>query len=126
MPSTIWKKYAIIKEIKSNSNCNIRTYLTRIEPIVKEITPKDKNDYELIISRLNKFKKENKIYDIIEENEKIYVVIDNNEEMIAKIDKAILSEGLIIENEAIIVGHGYPMKKMKFSNYLRWKNQCVK
>ena len=41
MPSTIWNKYKIIKEI--NKNLNIKTYLTRIEPIIKEINYKNKN-----------------------------------------------------------------------------------
>jgi len=43
MPSKIWNKYKIIKEIEFNSN--IKTYLTKIEPIVKEIIPKNKEDY---------------------------------------------------------------------------------
>ena len=36
----IWNKYKIIKEIDSKSN--VKTYLTRIEPIVKEIILKIK------------------------------------------------------------------------------------
>ena len=124
MPSTIWNKYKIIEE--KESNCNIKTYLTRIEPIVKEITPKDKDDYDLIIECINKLKKENKIYDIIEENEKIYIVIDNDEEMISKIDKIILSEGLIIKNEGIIKGHGYPMKKNEIFELLNMERAMCK
>jgi len=38
MPSKIWNKYEVIKEIEDNSN--IKTYLTKIEPIAKEIIPK--------------------------------------------------------------------------------------
>ena len=33
----IWNKYPKIKEI--NTKKNIKTYLTRIEPLVKEISP---------------------------------------------------------------------------------------
>ena len=40
---TIWNKFKKIKEI--NSNLNIKTYLVRIEPIIKEILYKDINDY---------------------------------------------------------------------------------
>lgn len=40
MPS-IWNKYTKIKEI--NSNQNVKTYLTRIEPLIKEIKHKDKD-----------------------------------------------------------------------------------
>ena len=47
MPSKIWNKYKIIKEIKNNSN--IKTYLTKIEPIIKEIIPKNKEEYFIII-----------------------------------------------------------------------------
>ena len=39
----------MIKEIQSYGN--IKTYLTRIEPIVKEIIPKNKDDYYIISER---------------------------------------------------------------------------
>ena len=55
MPSKIWNKYKMIKELQSNEN--IKTYLTRIEPIIKEIIPKNKNEYYLIIERLIKLRK---------------------------------------------------------------------
>ena len=42
MPSTIWNKYKKVKEIEDNSN--IKTYLTRIEPIIKEISYKNRNE----------------------------------------------------------------------------------
>ena len=60
MLSKIWNKYTIIKEISSNSN--IKTYLTRIEPIVKVIIPKDENDYCIINESLEKLKEELNIY----------------------------------------------------------------
>ena len=70
----------MIKEIGTNSN--IKTYLTRIELIVKEIIPKNKDDYYIIIERLVKLKEEleeeTNIYKLIEENEKVYLVMDNN------------------------------------------------
>ena len=37
MASKIWNKYTKLSEINSNSNSNIKTYLARIEPIIKEI-----------------------------------------------------------------------------------------
>ena len=46
MPSKIWNKYQILKEI--NVNQNIKTYLTRIELIIKEIIPKNQNEFYLI------------------------------------------------------------------------------
>ena len=82
MPS-IWNKYTKIKEI--NSNQNVKTYLTRIEPLIKEITPKDKDDYEIIYDSLYNLKNELNIHDIIEENDKIYVIVDNNKEINDKI-----------------------------------------
>ena len=54
MPSTIWNKYKITKEIDSKSN--IKTYLTRLEPIIKEIIPKNKDEYYIIYERLEKLK----------------------------------------------------------------------
>ena len=86
MPSKIWDKYKKIKEIESN-NSNIKTYLVNIQPIVKEIIPKNKDDYYIISERLEKLKEELNIYEIIEENEKIYIVLENNEEILLKIDK---------------------------------------
>ena len=73
MPSTIWNKYQIIKEIDKNST--IKTYLTRIEPIIKEITYKNKKEYCIIRERIGRIKNKIKIYDIIEEEDKIYIVI---------------------------------------------------
>jgi len=80
MASKIWSKYKKIKEIGTNSN--IKTFLTRIELIAKEIIPKNKDDYYIIIKILVKLKEELEeeinIYELIEENEKKYLVMDNN------------------------------------------------
>ena len=70
----IWNKYKIIKEIDSKSN--IKTYLTRIEPIIKEVIPKNKSEYYEITERLEELKEELNIYEIIEEGDKIYIVIE--------------------------------------------------
>ena len=75
MPEKVWEKYVKIKEI-GNENSNIKTYLARIEPIIKEIKPKNKNDYILIIQKIEEIRQEIKIYDVIEENEAIYIVIE--------------------------------------------------
>ena len=99
----------MIKEIKSNSN--IKTYLTRIEPIIKEIIPKNIDYYYIIIERLESLKEEFNIYEIIEENERIYIVMENNDELLLKIDKLILSDDLEIKKEGIIQGHGRPITK---------------
>ena len=120
----IWNKYKIIKEIDSKSN--IKTYLTRIEPIIKEIKPKDKDDYYKIIERLDKLKEELNIYEIIEENEKIYIVIENNEEILLKIDKLILSDELNIEKESIIQGHGNPITKEEIFNLFKLEKSMCK
>ena len=52
MPSKIWNKYKMIEEI--NSKGNIKTYKAKIEPIIKEIIPKNKDDYYRIYERLEK------------------------------------------------------------------------
>ena len=89
MPSTIWNKYKLIKEISSNSG--IKTYSARLEPIIKEIIPKDKDDYQAISERLEQLKAQLDIYEIIEEDYKFYIVAENNEKLLSKIDKLILS-----------------------------------
>jgi len=125
MPSKIWNKYKIIKEIEDNSN--IKTYLARIEPIVKEIIPKNKEDFFIIMDRLErlKLKEDIKIYEIIEEDDKIYIVIDNNDELLSKIDKLILSDELDIKKECIIKNHGRPIKKDEiFSLFKMEKSMC--
>ena len=124
MPSKIWNKYKMIKELQSNEN--IKTYLTRIEPIIKEIIPKNKNEYYLIIERLIKLKEELHIYEIIEENGRIYLVIDNNSELLSKIDKLILSNELNIMKEGIIQGHGNPITKEEILNLFKMEKSMCK
>ena len=124
MPSKIWNKYKLIKEIKSNSN--IKTYLTRIEPIIKEIIPKNKDDYYRIYERLEKLKEELNIYEIIEENDRIYIVINNNNELLSKIDKLILSDELDIKKEGNIKGHGSPITKDEIINLFKMEKSMCK
>jgi len=47
----------MIKEIETK-NSNIKTYLARIEPIIKEIIPKNKDDYYIIIEKIEELKEE--------------------------------------------------------------------
>ena len=124
MPSKIWTKYKIIKEIKSDSN--IKTYLTRIEPIIKEIIPKNKDNYCVISEKLAKLKEEFNIYKIIEENERIYIIMDNNDEILLKIDKLILSDELNIKKEGIIQGHGRPITKDEIFNLFKMEKSMCK
>ena len=123
MPS-IWDKYKKIKEI--NSNQNVKTYLTRIEPLIKEIIPKNKDDYDIIYDSLYNLKNELNIYDIIEENDKIYIIMDNNMEINDKIDKLIKSEELNIEKEAILEGHGNPINKQEILNLFKMEESMCK
>ena len=126
MPSKIWNKYNIIKEIENNSN--IITYLTKTEPIVKEIIPKNKEDYIIIMERLErlKLKEEINIYEIIEENDRIYIVVINNEELLSKIDKLILYDEINTRRESIIKGHGRPIKKNEIFNLFKMENSMCK
>ena len=123
MPSTIWKKYKFIKEIESKSN--IKTYLSRLDPIIKEIIPKDKNNYYLYSKKLEKLKCELDIYEILEENNKFYIVANNNEEILSKIDKLILSDELYTKKEGIIQGQGYPITKEEIDElFKKDKSMC--
>ena len=110
MAKKIWVKYEKIKEIV-NKNPRIKSYLARIEPLVKEIKPKDKEDYYSISQRLENLKNEVKVFDIIEENETFYIVIENNEEANDKLEKLLLSEEMDIKKEGKVEGHGSPVKK---------------
>ena len=113
MPSTILNKYKLIKEISSNAS--IKTYLARIEPIIKVITPKDKDDYHGISERLEQLKDRLDIYEIIEEDNKFYIVAENNEKLLSKIDKLILSNESATKKEGIIKGHGSPVTKKELT-----------
>ena len=124
MPENIWNKYEKIKEI-DNKNSNVKTYLAKIEPIIKEIKPKDKKDYISIYQRLEKIKNEIKIFDIIDENDIIYIVIENNEEINNKVDKMLI-EKLDIKKEGIVEGHGTPITKNEILKLLEMEKSMCK
>ena len=126
MPETIWKKYEKLKEMNEGKISNIRTYLARIETIIKEIKPKNKYDYILISRRLEESKREIKIFDIIEENDIIYIVLDNNEELNDKVDDLLLSDKLDIKKEGIIEGHGAPIKKNEILELFKMEKSMCK
>ena len=114
----------MIREI--DSNANIKKYLTRIEPVVKEITLKDKDEYYIILKRLEEIKEKINIYEIIEGKNKLYIVIDNKEEILSKIDKLILSNELDIEKEIIVQGHGKPIKKEEINELFKFEKSMCK
>ena len=119
MPS-IWEKYQKIEETDSNSK--IKTYKAKIEPIIKEIIPEDKKDYFRIKDKLELIEKNYKIIEIIEEKDKFYIVIDKDDEdddLIFKIDKLLLTDELIIQDEGKIEGHGNPITKNEILNLLK-------
>ena len=92
---TIWNKYELIKEI--NSKGNIKTYKAKLEPIIKEITPKNMDEYDNILFNLQNY--QNLIYEIIEENNKIYVVLLNDNINLDNIN--IIKEGYKDNNSPI-------------------------
>ena len=93
---TIWNKYKIIKQ--ESSKRNIKTYKARIKPIIKEIIPNNKNEYNNILNNLQNYK--DLIYEIIEENNKIYVVLLNVNINLDNIN--IIKEGYKNKNVPII------------------------
>ena len=125
MPSTIWNKYKIIKEY-DNKNINIKTYLTRIEPIIKEINYKNINEYYIIKERIERIKNKIKIYDIIEEENKIYIVIDNNKDIINEIDKIIIKDEIEMQKEGILKDQGNPINKNEILNLLKMEKSMCK
>ena len=124
MTSTIWNKYKIIKEIDKNSN--IKTYLTRIEPIIKEINYKNMNEYIVIREKIERIKNKIEIYDIIEEENKIYIVIENNKEIISEIDKIILKDEIEMKKEGILKDQGNPVSKNEILNLLKMEKSMCK
>ena len=123
MPSTIWNKYKLIKEISSNSG--IKTYSARLEPIIKETISKDKDDYHSIYEHLEQLKEQSDIYEIMEEDNKFYIVAENNDELLSKIDKLILSDEFNIKKEGIIQGHGLPVTKEEIDGlFEKDKSMC--
>ena len=59
---------------------------------MKEIKPKNKEDYHKIKELLQILKIGLQVYEILEEEEKFYVFIDNNKELSSKIDKLLSSK----------------------------------
>ena len=92
---TIWNKYKMIKELYSNEN--IKTYKAKIEPIIKEITPRNMDEYDNILYYLQNYK--DLIYEIIEENNKIYAVLLNDNINLENIN--IIKEGYKDNNSPI-------------------------
>jgi len=123
MPS-IWEKYQKIEEIDSNSK--IKTYKAKIEPIIKEIIPKDVEDYFKIKERLENIKKNYNLIEIIEENDKIYVIINKDEKLVSKIDELLLTDELIIQKEGKIEGHGNPITKNEILNLLKMEQSMCR
>ena len=121
---SVWNKYKKIKEVTNKSK--IKTYLVRIEPIIKEIVPKDEDNYSKIYNYLNENRNELKIFDIIEENKKIYVVIDNDNEANKRIDDLILQEEFNIKKESILIGHGNPIFKDEILNLFKMEESMCK
>jgi len=119
----IWEKYQKIEEFKSNYP-NIKTYRAKIEIIIKEIIPKDINDYLSIKERLNIIKNKYNIYEIIEENDKLYIVIDKEKEK--DIDRLILSNEFNIQNEGVLEGHGEPIKKDEIVELFKMEKSMCK
>ena len=87
----IWENYQKIEEIESKSK--IKTYKAKLEPIIKEIVPEDRNDYYIIKEKLEKINKKYKLIDIIEENNEFYIVMYNDDELINKIDQLLIQSG---------------------------------
>ena len=120
----IWENYQKIEEIESKSK--IKTYKVKLEPIIKEIVPEDRNDYYIIKEKLEKINKKYKLIDIIEENNKFYIVMYNDDELINKIDQLILSDELNIENEGKIDGHGNTISKNEILNLFQMEKSIIK
>ena len=124
MSSTIWNKYKILEEIDKKSN--IKTYLVRMKPIMKEISYKNNNEYNIIKRRLRRIKNKIKIYDIIEENNKIYIVIDNNNDILSEIDKLIIKDEIEMEKEDIMKEQENPITQNELLKLFKMEKSMCK
>ena len=125
MPINMWEKYAKIKDVYSNKN--IKTCLVSIEPLMKEIIPKNKDDYYIIKERLEILKNQFKIYEILEEEEdKFFIFLENNNELSSEIDKLLLSNELDVIKEGSLEGHGKPIKKEELSKLFNMEKAMCK
>ena len=123
MSLTIGKRITILEEIPNN-NSTIKTYKGKIEPIIKEIKYKNKEELFTIRDRIERIKEITKVYDIIEEKGKFYVVMENNAP-ISKIDKLLLNENEI-EKEGILRDQGSPISKTEISKLLKMEKAMCK
>ena len=114
MPS-IWGKYQKIELMDSNSK--IKTYKAKIEPIIKEIIPEDKEDFFRIKERLEFIEKNYEIIEMIEQEDKFYIVINRENEINSKIDNLLLTDDLYIKKESKIENHGNVIPKSEIIKF---------
>ena len=123
MPS-VWDKYQKIKEIENKPN--IKTYLARIEPIVKEIMLKDEDECDQIVEYFSKLKDKFKLYDIIQEKTKIYLVLEDTKEINKEIDNIIISGEYNEKKESILKGHENPITKKEIFSLFKMEEAMCK
>ena len=78
---------------------------------MKELKPKNEEDYHKIKERLEILKNHFAAYEILEEEEKFHVFTDNNKELSSEIDKLQSSKEFDIIKEGSLDGHGKPISK---------------
>ena len=78
---------------------------------MKEIKPKNEEDYHTIKELLEILKNHFAAYEILEEEEKFHVFTDNNKELSSEIDKLLSSKEFDIIKEGSLDGHGKPISK---------------
>ena len=125
MPNSIWNIYQQIEELDYDSKC--RSILSSLQVIIKEIQPKDDNEYNYFKENLEYLKTSNeiKIYDIIEENGKIYVAIDANSEISEQFNLLIYKEE-IIRKEGNVKNTNLPISKKELINLFKMEKAICK
>ena len=97
--------------------------MARAELIIKEITPKDEDDYNNILDYFLKLKNE---LNIKKENKKIYLVIEDNDKLKKRIDDLLLSKETTIQKESILEGHGKPITKKEIFDLFKMEESMCK
>ena len=123
MPS-IWRKYQKIELMDSNSK--IKTYKAKIEPIIKEIIPEDKEEFYRIKEKLKFIEQNYEIIEMIEQEDKFYIVINKDDEIIYKIDNLLLTDDLYIKKESKIEDHGNVIPKSEIFNIFKKESAMCK
>ena len=125
MENLICGKYEIIGELE-NQGTNYKSILSNLKVILKEIKPKDKEEYNIRLKNLEYLKSLNeiKIYDIIKEDGAIYVAIENDPNASKIFDLLFNQEE--VKKEGNTLNKNLPISKKEIFNLFKMEKAICK